>query len=65
MIFLASNVNYIFQDILTLLDEDADQPEICQVWFEIRTTKTCDRHPFMPLGVLQKDLVIEKRLVSK
>ncbi|XP_001947368.2 putative uncharacterized protein DDB_G0289263 [Acyrthosiphon pisum] len=42
-------------DILTLIDEDPDQPEICQVWFEVTTSKICNRHPHLPLVVMEKD----------
>jgi len=48
-----------FNDVLTLIDEDPNQPEICQVWFEIKTSKMCDRHPYMPLAMLEKDLSSE------
>ncbi|VVC42634.1 Hypothetical protein CINCED_3A010286 [Cinara cedri] len=32
-------------DILTLVDEDPNQPETCTIKFEIRTSKTCNRQP--------------------
>lgn len=52
----------MFQDILTLIDEDPDQPEICQVWFEIRTSKICNRLPFEIAG---KDFSASKNQVTK
>ncbi|CAI6365347.1 unnamed protein product [Macrosiphum euphorbiae] len=42
-------------DILTLIDEDPDQPEICQVWFTVITSKICNRQPHLPLVIMEKD----------
>ncbi|XP_022173979.1 putative uncharacterized protein DDB_G0291812 [Myzus persicae] len=47
-------------DILTLIDEDPDQPEICQVWFEVITSKICDRQPHLPLVVTERDISTQK-----
>uniref|UniRef100_A0A2S2PDS5 MRH domain-containing protein n=1 Tax=Schizaphis graminum TaxID=13262 RepID=A0A2S2PDS5_SCHGA len=52
-------------DILTLIDEDPEQPEICQVWFEVKTSKTCNWHPNIPLAVLEKDFSTRKNLTTK
>lgn len=53
-----------FQDELTLIDEDPDQPEICQIWFEIKTSKTCNREPNISLDVPAKDLMNENKQVT-
>lgn len=48
-----------------MIDEDPDQPEICQVWFEVKTSKICDRQPNIPLHVLEKDVLNNKIQVTK
>ncbi|XP_050429094.1 uncharacterized protein LOC126838598 isoform X1 [Adelges cooleyi] len=42
---------YVIDDTLTLVDEDPDQPEICQIRFEIPTSKTCRRNSSVAVGV--------------
>ncbi|XP_026804026.1 protein PFC0760c-like [Rhopalosiphum maidis] len=56
------SINY---NILTLIDEDPEQPEICQVWFEVKTSKTCNWHPNIPLAVLEKDFSTRENLTTK
>ncbi|XP_050055752.1 putative uncharacterized protein DDB_G0282133 [Aphis gossypii] len=56
---------YANHDILTLIDEDPEQPEICQVWFEVKTSKTCNWHSNIPLAVLAKDFSTRKNSVTK
>jgi len=48
-----------------LIDEDPDQPEICQVWFEVKTSKTCNLHTNIPLVNVEKDFLIHKNQVIK
>jgi len=48
-----------------LIDEDPDQPEICQVWFEVTTSKICNRQPHLPLAVIKKDFSTRKNQVTK
>lgn len=48
-----------------MIDEDPDQPEICQVWFEVITSKICDRQPHLPLVVTEKDISTQKNQVTK
>jgi len=48
-----------------LIDEDPEQPEICQVWFEVKTSKTCNWHPNIPLAVLEKDFSTRENLTTK
>lgn len=55
----------MFQDILTLIDEDPDQPEICQVWFEVKTSKICNRNTHLPLVIKENDFSTSKNQVTK
>lgn len=48
-----------------MIDEDPEQPEICQVWFEVKTSKTCNWHSNIPLAVLAKDFSTRKNSVTK
>lgn len=56
--------NVFFQDVLTLIDEDPDQAEICQVWFEIRSRNICNSKPYIILSNINKELSKEEKLVN-
>ncbi|XP_025193757.1 putative uncharacterized protein DDB_G0282133 [Melanaphis sacchari] len=53
------------QDVLTLIKEDPEHSEICQVWFEVKTSKTCNWHSNTPLTVSENDFSISENLVTK
>jgi len=55
----------MLQDILTFVEEDPDHLEICQVWFEVTTSKTCKHQSHLPLVIMGKDLSALKDQVTK
>lgn len=40
-----------------MIDENPDQPETCEVQFEVKTNKICNPQQNIPVDVLKKDLL--------